>query len=239
MTFDEWLVARLTARGFYSGSPKAATARTISAALTAFQQDIGIKVTGTATPDTVASLRQDLPSSVTKFQKVPVQPAEPVWMREAYRLKGLQEVPGAKSNPTIISWAQKLGGWIAGYYTNDDIAWCGLFQAHCFGSTLPFEHLPSNPLGALNWSSLGKALKVPSLGAVLTFTRQGGGHVGQYVGEDASAYHVLGGNQGNSVSITRVDKGRLEAIRWPTTGEDPVGGRVMLTVNGSLSTNEA
>lgn len=239
MTFEEWLIARLTARGFYSGGATTATARAISIALTNFQASNNLKVTGTATADTVTLLRQDLPSAMTTFQAVPVAPSEPVWMREAYRLKGLKEIEGAKSNPTIIGWAKKLGGWIASYYTNDDIAWCGLFQAHCIGSTLPTEQLPGNPLGALNWSSFGKELKTPALGAILTFSREGGGHVGQYVGEDKDAYHVLGGNQKNSVSVTRVAKGRLEAIRWPTTADAPVGGRVFLTVDGQLSTNEA
>ena len=35
------------------------------------------------------------------------------------------------------------------------------------------------------------------LGDILTFKRNGGGHVGLYVGEDKDCYHVLGGNQGN------------------------------------------
>lgn len=239
MTFDEWLVARLRARGFYSAAAGTSTARAISIGLSAFQQKNHLKVTGTATAETVSVLRQDPPSSATTYQPVPDAPVEPAWMREARRFMGLKEIAGAKSNPTIISWAQKLSGWIKSFYNNDDIPWCGLFIAHCFSETLPTEHLPANPLGALNWSAFGKQLKTPVLGAVLTFHRTGGGHVGMYVGEDSAAYHVLGGNQSNSVSITRIEKGRLEDIRWPTTGEAPVGGRVYLTVNGDLSKNEA
>lgn len=239
MTMDEWLIARLRARGVYSAPAGTSMARAISIGLSAFQQQNDLKVTGTATDETVNLLRQDPPSNSTTYQAVPAAPAQPVWMREAYRFMGLKEVAGPGSNPTILGWAQKLGGWIAGYFKDDDIAWCGLFQAHCIGSTLPNEPLPSNPLGALNWSSLGKELQSPALGAILTFRRQGGGHVGQYVGEDKDAYHVLGGNQGNSVSITRVEKGRLEDIRWPITGGAPVGGRVFLTITGELSKDEA
>jgi hypothetical protein len=40
--------------------------------------------------------------------------------------------------------------------------------------------------------------------AVLVFERPGGGHVGYYFGEDATAYHVLGGNQGDAVTIARI-----------------------------------
>ena len=239
MTFDEWLVARLRARGFYSATAGTSTARAISIGLSTFQQKHDLKVTGTATAETVGLLRQDPPSSATTYQPVPEAPIEPAWRIEARHFMGMKEIAGAKSNPTIISWAQKLGGWIKGFYSNDDIPWCGLFIAHCIGETLPTEHLPANPLGALNWSTFGKQLKAPLLGAILTFHRTGGGHVGMYVGEDSAAYHVLGGNQGNSVSITRIEKARLEDVRWPSTGEAPAGGRVYLTVNGELSKNEA
>ncbi|SCB18355.1 TIGR02594 family protein [Rhizobium lusitanum] len=239
MTFEEWLISRLKTRGAYSAPAGTSAARAISIGLSIFQQRNGLNVTGTATDETLNLLRQDPPSSSTTFQPVPAVPAQPVWMREAYRFMGLKEVVGAGSNPTIIAWAQKLGGWIAGYFKDDDVPWCGLFQAHCIGATLPTEQLPSNPLGALNWSSFGKQLKAPALGAILTFQRTGGGHVGQYVGEDKAAYHVLGGNQSNSVSITRVDKGRLDDVRWPVTGGTPAGGRVYLTPDGALSKDEA
>lgn len=238
MTFDEWLISRLTAWGFYKASTGVSAARAISIGLTAFQQASRIKITGTATTETVNALRAVPPAGSPSVPGLPSAPSEPVWMREARRMMGLKEIAGAKSNPVIISWAQTLGGWIKGYYTNDDIPWCGLFMAHCIGSTLPAEHLPANPLGALNWSSFGRSIG-PCVGAILTFHRTGGGHVGLYVGEDKAAYHVLGGNQSNSVSITRVEKGRLEDARWPVTADAPVAGRVWLTINGELSKNEA
>ena len=50
---------------------------------------------------------------------------------------------------------------------------------------------------------------------MLVFTRPGGGHVGFYVGEDAAAYHILGGNQGDAVTIVRIVKSRYIARRWP------------------------
>ncbi len=238
-TFDDWLIARLKSRGVWSSGPGASVARAIGINLADFQQRNDLKVTGTATAETINLLRQDQSTNSVTFQKVPAAPAEPAWMREARRFMGLKEIAGAKSDPIIISWAKKLGGWITDYYTNDDIAWCGLFMAHCIGSTLPGEHLPANPLGALNWSTFGHALTPPAPGAILTFHRTGGGHVGLYVGEDKTAYHVLGGNQSNSVSITRVEKARLEDARWPITGDAPVPGRVYLTPGGELSKNEA
>lgn len=47
------------------------------------------------------------------------------------------------------------------------------------------------------------------------------------------------GNQQNSVSITRIEKGRLEDMRWPSTAPAPQSGRVMLTASGAVSHNEA
>ena len=162
----------------------------------------------------------------------------PPWHEAADRLKGTKEISGPKSNPVIMRMAEKLGGWIAGWYKDDDIPWCGLFVAHCITATLPDEPIPSNPLSARAWSDFGRDVR-PCLGAVLVFKRSGGGHVGFYVGEDADAYHVLGGNQSNSVNVTRVAKSRLLATRWPSSGPEPRGGRITLSPVKKLSRNEA
>ncbi|MFZ2996674.1 MAG: TIGR02594 family protein, partial [Sphingobium sp.] len=76
-------------------------------------------------------------------------------------------------------------------------------------------------------------------GAILVFDREGGGHVAFYVGEDASHYHVLGGNQGDCVSIMRLAKSRCIARRWPR-GWPVLGAPVKLLASGALvSRNEA
>ena len=40
------------------------------------------------------------------------------------------------------------------------------------------------------------------------------GHVGFYVGEYASAYHILGGNQGDAVNVKRFARDRFLTARW-------------------------
>lgn len=55
-----------------------------------------------------------------------------------------------------------------------------------------------------------------ALSDVMIFQRQGGGHVGLYVGEDADCFHVLGGNQSAAVTITRIAKARLFAVQQPS-----------------------
>ncbi|SIP88889.1 TIGR02594 family protein [Rhizobium sp. RU35A] len=246
MTFDQWVIIRLRAHGFYAGVVDGVPGREMIEGLKRFQAAEGLKSTGLADEATVNALRRDKDgggrsASVIAMpgKSIPI-PAEPIWMREARRLMGIAEVPGPQSNPVIIGWAKALGGWVASWYKNDDTAWCGLFVANVIATTLPSEALPANPLGALNWSKFGRELKIPEPGAILTFVRPGGGHVGLYVGEDATHLHVLGGNQNNSVTITRIERGRLQAVRWPKTVEPTMRGRVVLTTAGvPVSSNEA
>ena len=157
---------------------------------------------------------------------------------EALDLFGTRETPGAASNPVILGWAKEVG--VAGAYVNDGIAWCGLMTAVVV-KRAGFEPVKA-PLWARNWAAFGTKAAVPSLGDILVFERPGGGgHVGLYVGENASAFYVLGGNQGDQVSIAPVAKSRLLAARrCPWKLAQPAGVRpIRLAVSGALSTNEA
>lgn len=136
-------------------------------------------------------------------------------------LMGVAEIVGKGSNRTIIGWRDELNaaGVVISGYSDDDIPWCGLFVAivaHRAG-----KRGVSSPLWARNWTKFGTATVHPSLGDVLVFVRDGGGHVGFYVGEDKTAYHVLGGNQANRVSITRIPKERCVATRRPSYNAKP------------------
>ena len=139
------------------------------------------------------------------------------WLDVAHRLLGVEEGAGPVVNPFIIDWARQEGGWVERFYQDDEIPWCGLFVCHCLHSVGIAG--PKNPLSALAWADWGTELGADDLcqGAVLVFKRAGGGHVGFYVGEDpdGQALHVLGGNQSDRVSITRIPRARLFAARWP------------------------
>lgn len=101
--------------------------------------------------------------------------------------------------------------------------------------------IPDSLLWALSWADFGKeATGGAMLGDALTFKRNGGGHVALYVGEDATAYHCLGGNQSDKVCITRIAKSRLYRARRPAYTVQPANVRkCKLASTGSLSTNEA
>jgi hypothetical protein len=72
----------------------------------------------------------------------------------------------------------------------------------------------------------------PGLGTILVFSRGSGGHVGVYMGEDSTHYHVLGGNQSDRVSVARIPKTRLLpgqlGSRWPRTWNEKPGRPVFL-----------
>jgi uncharacterized protein (TIGR02594 family) len=159
-------------------------------------------------------------------------------MKEARRLLGTREAPGAANSSVIIGWARSIGGWIASFYRQDSIPWCGLFVNHCM--SVGGQPTIQDGLGALNWSKYGKKLAIGVPGAILVFKREGGGHVGFYVSEDDTTYHVLGGNQSDAVTIARVAKNRIVAIRWPGNAKLPADLRpVKKKFDGKISTNEA
>jgi uncharacterized protein (TIGR02594 family) len=164
----------------------------------------------------------------------------PRTISEALRLYGVQEIVGKGSNKTIIGWRDELnanGVKIEGF-SDDDIPWCGLFAAivvHRAG-----KRGVSAPLWARNWAKFGTGVNEAGLGDVLVFVRNGGGHVGFYVAEDATAYHVLGGNQSNKVCVTRLEKSRCIAIRRPVYSVKPDSVKpYRVASGGALSRNEA
>jgi uncharacterized protein (TIGR02594 family) len=155
--------------------------------------------------------------------------------QEALKLLGTIETPGSGDNPTIMAWAREIG--VQKTYTADAVPWCGLFMgvvAHRAG-----KQIPSTPLWALSWAQFGVDEGQPRLGDVLVFTRNGGGHVTQYVAEDQTAFHCLGGNQGDKVCIERIAKARLYRVRRPAYSVMPASARpYVVQPTGNLSENE-
>jgi uncharacterized protein (TIGR02594 family) len=142
-----------------------------------------------------------LPSNYTHLKD---RASLPKMVQIALDLHGTTEVPGPRSNKNILAMARLLKI----DYKTDSIPWCGLFMAYV-ASKAGYDY-PNWPLAALNWKTFGMYNQdQPSLGDVLVFKRDGGGHVGLYIAEDDECYHVLGGNQGNTVSIVRISKLRL------------------------------
>jgi uncharacterized protein (TIGR02594 family) len=218
--------ARLNELGYKSvdGGPlvvDGVLGRNTTAAIAAFQKDrdLPIRFPGTIGPITLNALELS-----GKIASVP-----PPWVLEARRHLGLHEVRDAKKLDRMLRM------------DTSEIPWCGGFQGMTLATALPREPLPANPLWARNWLKLGRSVPKdqPALGDVAVFERGSGGHVGTVVGHDATALHILGGNQSNAVTVARVGKNRLLGLRWPLTGGDRGAPLPRTTIAGTLSKNEA
>lgn len=163
------------------------------------------------------------------------------WIGEARKHIGLRETKGSKHNSLILSWLQKLGAW----WANDEVPWCGVFVAECL--RVGSRALPKHWYRASDYLNWGTRLDQPCYGCVVVFTRQGGGHVGFVVGKDKQGnLMVLGGNQGDAVSIAPFNIGRVSGYRWPPSATDvPMSPSAIrydlptLQSNGRVSANES
>lgn len=160
---------------------------------------------------------------------------------EGAALLGVTETVGTLHNKTIMGWAKALK--IEKIYTNDELAWCGLAHAYILTRAGKFVPLKGwDLLRALKYKQFGVA--VPKNGAMLgdtlIFGRTGGGHVGTYIAESPTTFHVMGGNQSNRFSIVEIAKDRLEAVRRPVYTNTPAAvKKYFMDSSGLVSTNEA
>lgn len=220
--------ARLKKLGFDPGEIDGIRGRRTIRAIKAFQKSKRLVQDGIAGPRTLKKL---FPEGVEPGGPIARVDALP-WLDLALSKKGLHE---RLNNGLLARWLRSDGGSIG---DPAKIPWCGDFVETCIALTLPDEILPRKPYWARSWDGFGVPCK-PQRGAILVFTRGKGGHVGFYMREDKTAYHVLGGNQSNAVTITRVAKKRCIGVRWPATALPAAGGAVLVSANGKLSTNEA
>lgn len=141
---------------------------------------------------------------------------EPYWLTVARSNLHIAEIPGKETAPKIAQWLLNLKAW----WRDDETPWCGVFVAECMRQA--HLSIPKHWYRALAWNDWGLRLNSPTLGCVVTFARQGGGHVGFYVGNDESGrLMILGGNQGNRVSIAPFDVSRVSGYRWPSDAALP------------------
>lgn len=170
----------------------------------------------------------------------------PIWLDVALSYHGLREYPGAKHNPQIIEWLKALGL----PFRDDETPWCGTFIGGVLHEANMTDRIVKGPAGARNWLNCGVELDEPALGCIVVFWRGKpngwSGHVGFVAGKDRQGnLMVLGGNQGNMVSIKpylnhNVKGNRVLGYRWP--GIKPLPSRYNLPIiasDGKFLTNEA
>lgn len=159
---------------------------------------------------------------------------EPAWLRHARTLIGLREIKGAKHESRILAmWkAIKRGG-----IKDDETPWCAAFVGSCLEAVGIVSSRYESAASYLAW---GQGIAIPRVGCIVVFTRSGGGHVGFVVGKDRNGrLLVLGGNQGDAVSIAAFDLGRVSGYRWPADVPVPTDMLPTLASAAAVSRNEA
>lgn len=168
-----------------------------------------------------------------------MQPPGPPWLDVARSYIGQREIKGARHNPAILSWWQRMGS----HFRDDETPWCGAFV----GGVLAEAGLPKFAKGAAAraWLGYGKPLDRPAYGCIVVFWRGKpsgwSGHVGFLVGVDrAGNLMVLGGNQSDAVNIKPFSRSRVLGYRWPSVWpHDERFSLPVLDSDGRVSTNEA
>lgn len=122
---------------------------------------------------------------------------------------GIAEIPGREHNPEVLKYFDATDYEGASWIT-DETAWCSAF-ANWVAMMAGMER--TGALNARSWLKIGEVVHDPIPGDVVVFWRESPdswkGHVGFYINETKDGIWVLGGNQGNRVTIHAYPKKRL------------------------------
>jgi uncharacterized protein (TIGR02594 family) len=140
----------------------------------------------------------------------------PIWAEVAFRelLSGVREIPGSEHNPRILEYhrATELGA------SDDETPWCAAFVGWCLRMVFIQGSGRANARSYTAWGDACKA--VPGAVTVLWRGKPDGwqGHVGFLVGQENGKVLLLGGNQGDAVSVRSYPSNRVLGYRWPEGG---------------------
>jgi len=175
-------------------------------ALTKFQKLSKLPATGVPGPETFAALAAP----------VKIGGTIPKYMQVALSYLGTKEAPGSANNPLVVDMF-KLAEHPQ--ITADSVPWCAAFIAACLKKAgTPNEVARSLRLWAAAYAQIGSPLPIqkPVWGSIGVKTRHGGGHVGFVVAANKDRIWLLGGNQGDKVSIASFPREAFTAFRLPT-----------------------
>jgi uncharacterized protein (TIGR02594 family) len=132
----------------------------------------------------------------------------------AQRYVGIREL-GTRGEHPLIQWWLSLCGF--GFDAEDEVPWCSAFV-----NGIAWQHrLPrSKSAAARSWLGVGFPVATPMIGDIVVLKRgadpqpgpevlQAPGHVGIYAGQK----QLLGGNQGDGVSIMPFDDRKVLGYR--------------------------
>jgi uncharacterized protein (TIGR02594 family) len=136
---------------------------------------------------------------------------QPAWLAAAWRELGTRETAGGGDNPRILAYFRDAGH---GGITHDSTPWCAAFLGAC----LERSGLASTrSLLARSYLDYADAC-APRYGAIAVLSRgsdPAAGHVGFLLGATGESVVLLGGNQGDAVSVASFPAADVLAFRWP------------------------
>lgn len=138
----------------------------------------------------------------------------------AQRFVGMKEAEGAASNPQVLAMLRLDQEWPK----DDETPWCSSFVNWI---TWLLRLPRSKSLAARSWLSVGLpiALEQAEVGFDVVILKRGGaqqpgpevidapGHVGFFAGVSEGKVQLLGGNQGNAVSLAAFPRENVLGVR--------------------------
>lgn len=138
----------------------------------------------------------------------------------AQRYVGVHEFTGAKDHPLVVWWLSLCGL----PDSHDEVPWCSAFVN---GVAWELRLPRSNSAAARSWLTVGIPVDLPDAQPgfdVVVLQRGTGkqpgsdvvaapGHVGWFAGVEGSDVLLLGGNQGDAVSVSRFSAARVLGVR--------------------------
>ncbi|KQC30182.1 TIGR02594 family protein [Flagellimonas eckloniae] len=125
---------------------------------------------------------------------------------------GIREIVGEEDNPEVLKYFDDLG-W-DGKDLKDETAWCA---ALVYWVLLKAGYKVSGKLNARSLLRVGVKTEAPEMGDIVVLWRKSPddwrGHTGFFIRETEDLIFILGGNQGNRVSIQQYPKTRLLEYR--------------------------
>jgi uncharacterized protein (TIGR02594 family) len=140
------------------------------------------------------------------------------WLTEARKFVGLKEIVGSRHEPKILEFFAEAGH--PGIH-DDETAWCAAFVGAMLRRA---GYSSSGALNARSYLNFGTKLAKPTPGCIVVFKRGSSswqGHVAFFIADEGDRIRVLGGNQGNAVSIASYSKADLLGYRWPLVKSAP------------------
>lgn len=178
---------------------------------------------------------------VVPFPKPATAGAEPPWLVNARRHIGLREIPGPKHHAQILKWWSA----IRAPFIDDETPWCAAFVGGIFEAAGVRSTRSAAARSYANDPDRFRKIK-PAQGAVVVFWRGTpdgwSGHVAFLAGVSATGdLWVIGGNQGDAVTLAKFPPARVIGYYWPADSAlDPAAFPVRrFNASGDYSRNEA